>query len=341
MNFSLSQMQSGRPCIGSEIALARGEHKLVELLQNLAKLMRAEAIELTSRKHRSALPALFAAWYANGALPVLDDEGEGEPHTSRHPLDIGSRRRWTLIIRRGAHDAPFTPAERALAEIAADLFRAAFKLWRQVETKSQRLKAFETFMGTLDCGVLLINAHGRLVFSNEKAREILNDGAGLSVCGGRLTAGGFANTVRLQAALHYALQSAGPTHKVEPNAVISIDRKEGAPLLVAAFPVTPPSPAPSALIGLFILDPLTDLSCATDVACRAHGLTPTEIRLVRHLAKGASLSDACEQMRIKPQTGRTYLKQVFSKFGICRQVDLVRRVLSNALPIRFAAPLVP
>jgi DNA-binding CsgD family transcriptional regulator len=338
MNFTPENIQIPTSCIESQIALNDGDRKLVDLLQGIGRLLKADSAEVTWRPRRDCQPTIFASWRESMFHPAIygaDDRGH---HVSSHILDYASKRDWTLIIRRYSENLAFSPAETTVAELAADIFRSAFKIWRQADVRARRLAAFESLLGNLDCGILLLNSHSHVVFSNEKAGELVKSGSGLTITAGRLAAKGFANTVRLQSGVHYALQSADRPKRIDTKSVISIERENGPPLAIAIFPLTPATPAAHALIGVVILDPVTDLSCATEVTCRAYGLTPTEIRLVGHLAKGISLIDACKVMRIKPQTGRTYLKQIFSKFGISRQVDLMRRVLNNAVPIRFAAP---
>ncbi len=65
--------------------------------------------------------------------------------------------------------------------------------------------------------------------------------------------------------------------------------------------------------------------------CTVYGLSPVERRLVAQLASGATLSEAAITMRVKEQTARSYLKQVFQKTSTRRQSDLIRILLTSAL----------
>jgi DNA-binding CsgD family transcriptional regulator len=51
------------------------------------------------------------------------------------------------------------------------------------------------------------------------------------------------------------------------------------------------------------------------------------------LAIGKSLQEAAEAMRIKDQTARSYLKQIFLKTDTKRQAELVRLMLTSHLRI--------
>jgi DNA-binding CsgD family transcriptional regulator len=60
------------------------------------------------------------------------------------------------------------------------------------------------------------------------------------------------------------------------------------------------------------------------------GLTASEARLAGHLASGRDLRAAAEAMGVSRHTARKYLQIAFSKMGVRRQADLVRRVLETA-----------
>ena len=60
------------------------------------------------------------------------------------------------------------------------------------------------------------------------------------------------------------------------------------------------------------------------------GLTSAEARLAGHLAAGRDLRSAGEAMGVSRHTARKYLQIAFSKMGVRRQADLVRRALQIA-----------
>jgi DNA-binding CsgD family transcriptional regulator len=54
-----------------------------------------------------------------------------------------------------------------------------------------------------------------------------------------------------------------------------------------------------------------------------YGLTPSEVRLARHLAEGGNIAGYAEQHGLSQGTVRTHLKAVFAKTGAHRQAELV------------------
>lgn len=70
------------------------------------------------------------------------------------------------------------------------------------------------------------------------------------------------------------------------------------------------------------------------------GLTPAEWRLALELREGVSVSDAALALGISVNTARTQVKSIFSKLGISRQSELVRRLEGYEVlrPAARAAP---
>src|SRR5437660_4490451 len=60
-----------------------------------------------------------------------------------------------------------------------------------------------------------------------------------------------------------------------------------------------------------------------ELLVRAFNLTPAEIRLAQHLARGESLEEIAPRVRVKISTARSQLAQIFSKTGVKRQPKLV------------------
>lgn len=60
------------------------------------------------------------------------------------------------------------------------------------------------------------------------------------------------------------------------------------------------------------------------------GLTPVEARIAKQLADGLTLNEAAEQMRMRPNTLRSYMKSIFVKLDLHRQSELVRLISTTA-----------
>ena len=111
---------------------------------------------------------------------------------------------------------------------------------------------------------------------------------------------------------------------------MAISRSTDRPLVVAVLPTEqPPEDANDVAVILYIIDPALDPQSQLQPVCKLFRLSPLETRLACHLAAGATLQEAARLLRVKEQTARGYLKQIFLKTDTNRQSDLIRTMLSS------------
>ena len=76
-------------------------------------------------------------------------------------------------------------------------------------------------------------------------------------------------------------------------------------------------------------DEITEERLAT--VRQQHGLTERETNLLLHLTQGSHLKDACRQLGITYNTGRSHLRQIFGKTQTHRQIELMQLWASGDL----------
>ncbi len=180
-------------------------------------------------------------------------------------------------------------------------------------------------------GVVHLDRRGRIMEANDRARDILRRGDGLSDRDGTLRARGSADQVRLERLVGGAL----PTSDTVAVCGSMLLRRSPVlpPFVVYVKPVDVAQPdygARHAAALVLIVEPGRQHRVDPDVVAETLQLTPTESRLAVGLAEGKSVRDMAEA------TGRTeaaihwHLHQIYQKQAISRQADLVRLVLSLA-----------
>ena len=97
-----------------------------------------------------------------------------------------------------------------------------------------------------------------------------------------------------------------------------------------------PSPHPALEDGeiaalVLVVDHEMDIREFAIPVCRVFGLTRVETEVACELAMGRTLDEIANLYNIKPETIRGYLKSIFSKTGVNRQVDLVRLILMSLI----------
>ena len=178
----------------------------------------------------------------------------------------------------------------------------------------------------LPWGILLVDGRGNRLAANRRAQAILLAQEGLLMLGDSLRATVAEESVRLDQLLESALKGAEGD-----GGSISITRPlKARPLSVVVIPLRSESErladrAPAAAI--FISDPDMRLGGNERRLRELYALTAVEARLASRLSQGQSVEEAAAAMGVTVNTARAYLKRIYSKLGVRRQSELIRRLL--------------
>ena len=162
---------------------------------------------------------------------------------------------------------------------------------------------------------------------NAAASAALATSTALALSQGRVAAAELNDDIRLKTVIHHAASDPLLDGQRCTN-VLRLKRRDRRPLLVA-IGVCGVVDGGDRGVLVQIVDPDDDLTRHVDMACEIHGIAGAEARLARLLVAGHSLLDAAVQLRVQPDTARSYLKQMFIKTGVNRQAALVRLLLAS------------
>ena len=215
-----------------------------------------------------------------------------------------------------------------------------FVLVRQALASAVALGATVTeLLDNTRIGVLHLDRHARIAAMNDCARAMLHQSNGLAGSGDRLRAWRPADDAVLQRLLAAAL----PTALAEPVGGSMTVTGAAPPLSRLALHVAPIARrrfdfAPSSVRALVLMVPFSSDAAPSRPASAADpgsgliaaalGLTPAEGRIASSLAQGNTVRQTAATLGIKETTVRWYLKRIYRKRGVSRQVELVRQVLS-------------
>jgi DNA-binding CsgD family transcriptional regulator len=176
-------------------------------------------------------------------------------------------------------------------------------------------------LGKLAVGVAAIDHDNQILFSNEIAAYILANSPDLAAHEQCLTV----NNAMLRKKLERA--------RLEPQAahIIGPEGQTVGILMMAAEgrDELGPGSRPERAIYFHILSSNAD--APERLVADLFDLSRVEARLCVLLVNGLTLRECAEQMGITENTARTYSKQVFSKTGVSRQVELVRKMLRSLM----------
>jgi DNA-binding CsgD family transcriptional regulator len=227
------------------------------------------------------------------------------------------------------------PAEDEEAEAAANLLtrlaphlRQAFTYYRSgLAGVSPTPTMANAATEALGVAFLAVGLGRQILSANAVARELLSSGEVLHQdTKGRLTA----RSPDLLDALDRALDAAarGEAHDKRTFALKSRE-KAGTPFRVTLV-VPELQPFERFFAGpcvLLLVQRQEQRRLPTEEALRlSFGLTRTEAALAVTIARGNSLKEAADQLRISRETARTHLKSIFAKMDIHRQAELVGKV---------------
>ena len=180
-------------------------------------------------------------------------------------------------------------------------------------------------------GVVHLDRRGRVMEANDRARDILRRGDGLSDRDGALRARGSVDQARLEQLVGDALPVSGTVAVC--GSMLLRRSPVLPPFVVYVKPVDVAQPdygARRVAALVLIVEPGRHHRVNPDVVAETLQLTPRESQLAVWLAEGKSVRDMAEA------TGRTeaaihwHLHQIYQKQSLSRQADLVRLVLSLA-----------
>ena len=185
-----------------------------------------------------------------------------------------------------------------------------------------------TLLDNTQLGVIQLDRRGQIMAANDRARDILRQGDGLTDRDGMLRTSMPVDQDRLERLVAGALPSASPavsgSMMLRRTAALSqfvvhvkpvgswqsdLGAQRVAALVLIAEPGRPPRIDPS-----FVASAL--------------GLTAAESQVAVWLAEGQTVRDIAAATGLQENSIYFHLKQVYQKQGISRQVDLVRLVLS-------------
>ena len=176
-------------------------------------------------------------------------------------------------------------------------------------------------------GVIQLDARGRIVAANDRARHLLRGGDVLFDTGGGL----FARTPTANAELQELLARALPPLRTQGASGTMVARRPSGPppLVLHVIPVGGGETDPGAWpVAALVLVP--DGAEGTDVDVRAVAatlrFTRAESQVAVLLARGMTVHEVAAATGRRESTVRSHVKHMFTKHGLTRQADLVRLV---------------
>jgi len=183
----------------------------------------------------------------------------------------------------------------------------------------------------LPLGVLILNSKGKVLEMNRRAVALLGEHDGLGIGPKGLKGFRSRDDSRIQGMLAEALKSAGK--KGQKGSILLIPRPSRKPpysLIFIPAESRPEWPGRTSVGCVILVSTLEGVSTVSRGILKSiYHLTEAESRFAAQLMLGLSVEESSRNLDLCVETGRTYVKRIFSKTGTRRQGELVHLLVEG------------
>lgn len=175
-------------------------------------------------------------------------------------------------------------------------------------------------LAAMSPAVAVVSAAGRLIYSNASADEVLKSHRGIVVDRNGAVQ---VSDVRGREDFRETVRRAAEESSTPPKFLSLTDPDDLEPLTAVIMPVG------QSRVAIMFTVPGRSAPPTVESLVELFGLTKVEAVLARTIAGGGTVEEAAANGNVTVETARTYLKRIFQKLGVRRQVDLVQLILTT------------
>lgn len=231
-------------------------------------------------------------------------------------------------------DLPFSEDDKALCRLLLPHMRRALQLHSRLDGLETERQLFAGAVNRMQLGTISLAHNGAIIDLNPEARRILAEKDGIQMSNGVLCIDNRRESHELQRLMREALN--GGAAKKGPGLVeaLALTRPSGRASLGVLVKEIPASQwtvnRQRAAAVLFIRDPEASVAESSQkIVQQLFGLTRIEAAMALSLANGNTIEETADNLGLKKNTARTYLRFIFNKTGVTRQTMLVRKLLGS------------
>ncbi len=221
---------------------------------------------------------------------------------------------------------------KRLVILLPHLFRA-LKLKRNYNATDHMRGQAQAIIEQFPVGVILVNADGYIISANQFAQDTISESKIIFLKNNVLCIATEKQNQQLKHLIYEAVNT--PLNEAgDKVSSIKIDEPKGngsVSLLITPdpYPGNHYDKQADICAAIFIAPNSIKQKIATSAIQSLFSLSPAEARLAALLTTGMSLNDAAEESHISKNTAKVQLKSIFSKVGVSRQAELIKRILTS------------
>jgi DNA-binding CsgD family transcriptional regulator len=214
--------------------------------------------------------------------------------------------------------------------------RRALLIGKTINLKEAQTICFSDILDGLSAGMILVDAHGRVVHANAAGNAILEAADFLRTVCGRLVVSDPSTNAALREILVAA--DAGDAGLGTRGIALPLTAHDGERHVAHVLPLTSGARrvaclAYNAVAALFIRKATLEAFAPPAVIGEMYRLTPTELRVLLAIVDIGGVPEVAAALGVAVTTIKTHLSRLFEKTGVARQADLVKLVAGFSTPL--------
>ena len=248
--------------------------------------------------------------------------------------DLGNNARLRFARTSGREN--FSKADRQLCKLLLPHIQQTIRLHARIVRVESERSLFAGAVDRMAVAAFILDQSARIRHNNRAAQKLLDDRKWLREEKGQLRLLAGPDNKAFRACLDDVMQA----HlRGEPSFIKALRLNDpgeglGFGMLLRPLPlVAAPDGSRNPSVAIFVSDPSRPRQTPSVVLTDLFGFTRAEAKLALQLANGNTLLEACENLHISRNTGKSQLSAVFSKTGVARQTQLLQLILTSVAPM--------
>ena len=244
--------------------------------------------------------------------------------------------RWAVFaVHRGLNEPDFDQQDLAKMRCLSEHLRRALQIHRQITLLKQEKQQAYNVLDCLKVGVLILDHDSRVIFSNQKAKTVLEKSSALTIdafdC---LQTANHQQQAQLNTYILGALfRSTTVQQSLPVGGILGLsDADGGLALMLSIVPLSKlayvaQNSADEQKVAIFLTEPKHQHQLATAYLKQMYKLSKRELELCEWFVNGLELKEIAQQCGITYESTRTYFKYMFEKTGCTSQNELMQLLM--------------
>lgn len=241
-----------------------------------------------------------------------------------------------LRFARVAGKENFSAEDRKLCKLLLPHVQQTIRLHARIVRVESERSLFAGAVDRMAVAAIILDQNACIRHSNRAAQQLLEARNWLREEGGQLRLLNGSDNKAFRLGLDDVMQAhlRGEPSFIKALRLTGPGVAQGYGMLLRPLPlVAAPDGSRNPSVAIFISDPSQPSQAPSAVLMDLFGFTRAEARLALQLANGHTLLEACEELHISRNTGKSQLSAVFSKTGVARQSQLLQLILRSVAPM--------